>query len=170
MTPVAVNFGGQLHLRRNSVITRSLAVVTLLLTACGGRAGQVAPIPEAEVGFRNFMQAVADSNFVRMSEHWGTSRGSASETGNPPDYQQRMVIVQAYLRGIRFRVLSNEAVVNFENQRLLTVELSRDNCVNAVPFTMVRTGSGRWIVYSFDLEKVGSPARGCNPTPAAPPN
>jgi hypothetical protein len=144
-------------------------MVALLLTACTGKVGQVAPIPEAELGFRNFMQAVADSNFVAMSEHWGTSRGSASETGNPPDYQQRMVIVQAYLRGIRYRVLSNQAVLNFENQRLLTVELSRDNCVNAVPFTMARTGSGRWIVYQFDLEKVGSPTRGCNPSAAPAP-
>lgn len=149
---------------------RGLALVVLLLAACGGKAGQVAPVPEAEAGFRSFMQAAADSNFIGMSQHWGTSRGSASETGNPPDYQQRMVIIEAYLRGIRYRVLSNEAVPGFGNQRLLTVELSRDNCVNVVPFTLARTGSERWVVYQFDLEKIGSPARGCNPAPATPQN
>ena len=112
------------------------------------------------------MQAAADSNFIRMSENWGTSRGSASETGNPPDYQQRMVIIQAYLEGMRFRVLSNDPVANIENQRQLVVELTRGNCVNTVPFTMARTGSGRWVVYQFDLEKIGSPVRGCaNATP-----
>lgn len=153
------------------MIRRGLGLVALLLTACGGKTGQVAPIPEAELGFRSFMQAALDSNFVAMSEHWGTSRGSASETGNPPDYQQRMVIVQAYLRGFRYRVLSNEAVLNYENQRVLQVELTRDNCVNAVPFTMARTGQGRWVVYQFDLEKIGSPVRGCNQAaPAAPQN
>lgn len=148
---------------------RGLGIVALLLTACGGKTGPVAPIPEAELGLRNFMQAVEDSNFVAMSEHWGTSRGAASETGNPEDYQQRMVIVQAYLRGFRYRVLSNEAVVNAENQRLLTVELVRDSCVKSVPFNMARTEKDRWVVYQFDLEKVGSPVRGCNPAPPAAP-
>jgi hypothetical protein len=151
------------------VTTRGLAVAALLLTACGGvRTGQVAPVLEAEEGFRKFMQASADSNFVGMSQHWGTSRGSAAETGNPPDYQQRMVIVQAYLIGMKYRVLANNAVANEGNQRMLQVELSRDNCVNVVPFTMARTGNGSWVVYQFDLEKVGAPTRSCNPQSAAP--
>jgi hypothetical protein len=130
----------------------------------------VAPIPEAEQGFRNFMQAAADSNFVRMSENWGTSRGAASETGNPSDYQQRMVIMQAYMLGIQSRVLANEAVPNAENQRKLTVELTRGNCQMTLPFLMARTGSGRWVVYQFDLEKIGPPTRSCNQPATAPPN
>ena len=150
-------------------MTRSL-VVALLLAACGGRTGQVPPVLEAEAGLRNFMQAAADSNFVRMSENWGTSRGSASETGNPPDYQQRMIIIQAYLLGIRYRVVSNEAVPNESNQRILQVELTRGPCQNTVPFTMARTGSGRWLVYQFDLERVGPPTRGCSPAPANSPS
>ena len=102
------------------------------------------------------MQAAADSNYVVMSENWGTSRGAASETGNPGDYQQRMVIIQGYLLGITYRVLSNEAVPNSSNQRTLMLELTRGGCVNMVPFTMVRTGSGRWVVNQFDLEQSGS--------------
>ena len=145
-------------------------MVAVLLTACGGRPGQVAPIAEAEQGFRNFMQAAADSNFVRMSENWGTSRGAASETGNPSDYQQRMVIMQAYMLGIQSRVLANEAVPNAENQRMLTVELTRGNCQMTLPFLMARTGSGRWVVYQFDLEKIGPPTRSCNQPAAAPQN
>lgn len=145
-------------------------MVAVLLAACGGRPGQVAPIPEAEQGFRNFMQAAADSNFVRMSENWGTSRGAASETGNPSDYQQRMVIMQAYMLGIQSRVLANEAVPNAENQRKLTVELTRGNCQMTLPFLMARTGSGRWVVYQFDLEKIGPPTRSCNQPATAPPN
>jgi hypothetical protein len=151
-------------------MTRSLVVVALLLAGCGGRTGPVAPVLEAEVGLRNFMQAAADSNYVRMSENWGTSRGAASETGNPPDYQQRMIIIQAYLLGIRYRVLSNEAVPNMANQRSLLVELTRGSCQTTLPFTMARTGSGRWVVYQFDLEKVGPPTRGCSSVPANPPS
>ena len=150
-------------------MTRSLVVVALLLAACGRQAGQVAPVPEAEVGLRNFMEAAADSNYVVMSENWGTSRGAASETGNPGDYQQRMVIIQAYLLGITYRVLSNEAVLNSSNSRTLMLELTRGSCVNTVPFTMVRTGSGRWVVNQFDLERVGPPTRGCSSTSSNPP-
>ncbi len=124
-------------------------------------------MPEPDDAFRSFMQAVADSNFVAMSSHWGSPRGSAARTGNPPDYQRRMVIIEAYLRGIRYRILASDAGPA-ANQRVLQVELSRSNCVNVVPFTMARTGSGEWVVYQFDLEKIGSPARGCNPAPARP--
>lgn len=148
---------------------RSLMVFALLLAACGGRTGQVTPVPEAEIGLRNFMDAAADSNYVRMSENWGTSRGAASETGNPPDYQQRMVIIQGYLLGIKYRVLSNDPVLNSSNQRVLQVELTRGPCQQTVPFTMARTGSGRWVVNQFDLEKVGPPTRSCNSAPASPP-
>jgi hypothetical protein len=150
------------------VIKRACVMVALLLTACGGSPGQVAPIPEAEQGFRNFMQAAADSNYVRMAENWGTARGSASETGNPADYQQRMIIMQAYLLGIQSRVMANEAVPGAGNQRMLTVELTRGDCIATIPFLMARTGSGRWVVYQFDLEKIGPPTRSCS-QPAAPP-
>ena len=145
-------------------------MLALLLLGCGGRSGQVAPVPEAELALRNFMQAAADSNFNGMAEHWGTSRGSAAATGNPADFQQRMVIVQAFLKGIRYRVLSNDADPTSANQRVLQVELSRDNCLNLVPFTMARTSQDKWVVYQFDLEKVGAPSRGCTSSGSAPRN
>jgi hypothetical protein len=126
-------------------------------------------VPEAETTLNAFLQAARDSDFVAMSENWGTARGSARETGTPPDYQRRMVIIEAYMRGIQYRVLSNEPVPNENNLRLLQVEIARGGCIQLVPFTMIRTGGGRWLVNEFDLEKVGSPARGCAPRPAAPP-
>lgn len=150
------------------MIKRGLALLPLLLVACGGSGGQVAPVPEAEASLRDFLQAAADSNFAGMSANWGTARGPASETGQPADYQRRMVIIQAYLHGSKFRVLSNEPAVDASNQRVLQVELSRSGCVNVVPFTMVRTGGGRWVVNQFDLEKVGSPSRACGASDTAP--
>jgi hypothetical protein len=73
-----------------------------------------------------------------------------------------MVIIQAYLMGVRYRVISNDAVRNTPNQRMLSVELTRGPCVQTVPFTMARTGTGRWVVNQFDLERVGPPTRSCN--------
>ena len=148
---------------------RSIPFLLALLAACGGgRTGQIAPVAEAEVSLRRFLQAVDDSNFAAMSQHWGTSRGSAHATGEPSDYQKRMVVIQSYLNGSKYRVLSNDPVANVNNQRVLQVEMSRHGCVNMVPITMVRTGNNEWLVNQLDLEKVGSPTRGCGPSDAAP--
>lgn len=146
-------------------MTRALVIMGVLLSACGGGSGQApaTPTPDAEAVLQLFLHAVADSNVTVMADHWGNARGSASRTNNPPDYQKRIVIMQAFLRGTTYRVLSNDPVPGENNQRLIQVELSRSSCTNVVPFTMIRTGRGEWLVYQFNLELVGSPNRPCAP-------
>jgi len=147
-------------------MTRALVIMGVLLSACGGGSGQApttAPAPDAEAALQLFLHAVADSNVAVMADHWGNSRGPASRTNNPPDYQKRIVIMQAFLRGTSYRVLSNDPVPGQNNQRVIQVELSRSSCNNVVPFTMIRTGRGEWLVYQFNLELVGSPNRPCAP-------
>ncbi|MEP7324355.1 MAG: hypothetical protein ABI836_00275 [Gemmatimonadota bacterium] len=150
-------------------MTRGLVIMGVLLSACGGASGgasgqaPAAPAPAAEAALQLFLHAVADSNVTAMADHWGTSRGSASRTNNPSDYQKRIVIMQAFLRGTQYRILSNEPVPGENNQRLIAVELTRTGCTNQVPFTMIRTGRGEWLVYQFNLELVGSPNRPCAP-------
>lgn len=144
-------------------MTRGLVIIGVLLAACGGASGQTTPSPDAEASLRAFLQAAADSNVAAMAERWGTNRGSAARTNNPQDYQKRIVIMQAYLRGTQNRILSNEAVPGENNQRIFQVELSRAGCVTTVPFTMIRAGRGEWLVYQFNLELVGSPSRACVP-------
>ena len=144
---------------------RALLIMGVLLSACGGASGQApaAPAPEAEAALQAFLKAVADSNVIAMADHWGTSRGSATRTNNPEDYQKRVVIMQAFLRGSQYRILSNDPVPRENNQRLIQVELTSSGCTNVVPFTMIRTGRGEWLVYRFNLELVGSPNRPCAP-------
>lgn len=146
-------------------MTRTLVIMGVLLSACRGSGGPAptAPAPEAETSLQSFLRAVSDSNVAAMADHWGTSRGAASRTNNPPDYQKRVVIMQAFLRGTQYRVLSNDPVPGQNNQRVIQVELSRYSCTNVVPFTMIRTGRGEWLVYQFNLELVGSPNRPCAP-------
>jgi hypothetical protein len=159
---VAVNFGRQLHLGGTDVIRRGLPILALMIAACGGGGrGQVAPLPAAETGLRSFLQAAKDSNLTAMAAHWGNVHGPAGATGSPADYQKRMLIIQAWLKDNSFRVLSNEPSSTADNQRVLQVELTRGSCVNVVPFTMIRTGGGDWLVYQFNLEQVGSPGRPC---------
>lgn len=152
---------------------RVLTVVGLaLLAACsgGGGGGSVNPDPGPASAVDQFMRAVTDSNLSRMAELWGTSSGSALQTGRPADYPRRIQIIHAYLRGATAKVLAEPERSN--NRAVLLVEVSRDACRRQVPFTLVRTGSGQWIVEAIELGLLGSPGRPCatdERTPVTPP-
>ena len=107
------------------------------------------------------MQAVADSNLSRMAELWGSSGGPAAKTKQPPDYERRIAIMQAYLRSESHKVLP-AAPSGSADREEVQVEIHRDLCTWAVPFTVVKAGDG-WLVNQVDLTKAGNPARPCVP-------
>lgn len=131
----------------------------ILLAACGGSSAPVQPARSATTAVQSFMQAVADSNLTKMAGLWGTANGPAAKTKQPPDYERRIAIMQAYLRSDGFRVTSD--IAEGENRRALQVELRRQTCTWSVPFVTVRTGDGSWLVTSVDLAAAGNPARPC---------
>lgn len=137
-----------------------LGIVTA--TACGGGRAPAGPVDTSASPAETvtlFMQAVADSNLARMAELWGTSRGSAAETRQPRDYQRRVAVMWAYLRGAR-ATLGNEIEVG-PGRAVLAVDLERDGCRRRVPFEMVRTGRGQWVVQAIELDLIGVPGRPC---------
>jgi hypothetical protein len=48
-----------------------------------------------------------------------------------------------------------------DSRSVLAVEVSRADCRKRVPFTMVRTGNGSWIINSIELGLVGVPGTPC---------
>jgi hypothetical protein len=133
----------------------------LLLAACGGgSAPQVQPATSASGAVQSFMQAVADSNVVKMANLWGTANGPAAETNQPPDWQRRIAIMQAYLRNDSFRITSDVPEAD-ESRRGLLVEIKRRTCTWTVPFTAIKLRGGSWIVTQLDLAAAGNPARPC---------
>jgi hypothetical protein len=113
------------------------------------------------------MRAVTDSNLTRMTQLWGTSSGSAAETGRPSDYTRRVVIIHAYLRGATTRILAEPE--RSSNRVVLLVEVTRDGCTRQVPFTLARTGDGRWLIEAIELGVLGSPGRPCSTDERRPP-
>jgi hypothetical protein len=109
-----------------------------------------------------FMQAVADSNFAQMGELWGTNQGSAATTNNPGNWLQRVAVMHAYLKGGTHRVIGEEAGLARKDRRQLMVEISRSGCTKTVPFTMVLTKQGSWLVNAIDLNAAGVPGRPCS--------
>lgn len=131
----------------------------VLLAGCGGGPAPVQPTTSAAAAVRGFMQAVADSNVDKMASLWGTANGPASQTRQPPDYERRIAIMQAYLRNDSFRVTSD--VEETATRRALQVELRRRACTWSVPFVSVKTNGGSWLVNQVDLTAAGNPARPC---------
>jgi hypothetical protein len=154
---------------RNSL----LAFGALILAACGGGggAGDVAPLGSPEAAVREFMAAVQDSNIMRMGRSWGGENGPAIETHQPAQWEQRLKVVQFYLRGGNSRITSNTAVVGDVKHRNVLVEFTRGSCVKSVPFLTVQSRRG-WLVEAVDISTAGNPTNPCPPPPgtqAAPP-
>lgn len=135
--------------------------MVLVLAACGGSGGapSVGPSKSAAAAVQAFMQAVADSNLAKMATLWGTSRGPASQTHQPPDYERRIAIMRAYLQNESYRLTSD--LPESDSRRALRVEIRRQTCTWSVPFVAVKTGDGSWVVNQVDLAAAGNPARPC---------
>jgi len=152
---------------------RKLILVTVwALAACSSSAPPAAVVSPAggpASVAAAFMQAVADSNLAQMGHLWGTDRGPAATTNQPSDWTQRVTVMQAYLRGGRSRVVSeSDPIMSEKGRRQVIVELTREGCVTQVPFTMVQTRDGAWLVNAIELNAAGVPGRPC-PTSGTPP-
>ncbi len=151
---------------------RRLLGVISLCAACGGGAASgdparaTGPATTAEAAVRGFLKGVADSNLVVMATHWGGTAGPAARTNQPPDWERRMVVIQAYLAKADYRIVSDVGSTGNASSRSLSVELRRPDCVRVVPFTAVRTGDGSWLVNQVDLVSAGSPVKPCPGPPA----
>jgi hypothetical protein len=137
----------------------TLALFAALLVP--GRAAAQAPqTPEAALNA--FMKAVADSNLGRMTELWGTAKGSASKTKQPSDYQRRVYILYAYLRGASHRVTMVQPDTSEGKSRTMLVEFRRDDCEKSAQVRTVKSKSEGWLVNWIDIAAVGTPGRSCN--------
>ncbi len=140
---------------------------TLVLAACGGAAAaggseKVHPANSASSAVTSFLQAVSDSNLAKMASLWGTMAGPASRTKQPPKYEQRIVVMQAYLRHDDSRILS-DVVDGPPTRHAVQAELRRSACTWVVPFVAIQLADQSWIVNSVDVAAAGNPARPCNP-------
>jgi hypothetical protein len=146
------------------VIERRWIVAALVLVACGGGsaggAGEVRPANTASSAVTSFLQAVTDSNLSKMAALWGSTAGPSARTKQPRDYEQRVAIMQAYLRHDDARIVS-DTPETVPTKHTVQAELRRMACTWTVPFTVIQLADATWIVNSVDLTTAGNPARGC---------
>jgi hypothetical protein len=141
-------------------------VVSVVLAACGGASGTSSPatpgpVTSARGAVEQFMEAVADSNVQKMAMLWGTSAGPAGKTNQPPDWERRIVVMQAYLRNEGTAITGDAA--DDPDRHQVQVELRRQLCTKTVPFTVIKLADGSWLVNQVDLTSAGSPTKSCLP-------
>ncbi|MBM4187236.1 MAG: hypothetical protein FJ206_07995 [Gemmatimonadetes bacterium] len=146
-----------------------LLIGSVAAAACSTKVvEQVGPVGAPAAVAAKFMQAVTDSNVAQLGELWGTSSGPAATTGKPANWAQRVSVIHAYLKGGTHRIVGEDPGVARADRRRIIVEISREGCVKNVPFTMVVTKQGSWIVNAIDLNAAGVPGRPCG-SPGTPP-
>jgi len=154
------------------MVRSSALLLVLFAAACGGGsappatgvpapAAAGAPAATAAAAVEQFMAAVADSNLTRMGQLWGTARGAAAVTGQPARWREHIIVMQAYLKGGDFRVISNVETAGSDGRREVTVELVRGGCSKQIPFTAVRWNAGSWLISNVDISQAGNPVRPC---------
>ena len=142
----------------------SFTAGALLLAACGhGGTGapQPAPLSTAQRAVQEFVAAASDSNIARMANVWGNANGPASVTGQPPHWEERLKVVQIYLRGGTWAVVDDRPEQGNESRRDISMKFTRGDCVKTVPFVAVKSTHGGWLVESVDVTAAGNPVQPC---------
>ena len=154
-----------------------LMLLALASAACssGSRTASVAPVA-AQLSVERFLQAANQRDFDSMGRLFGTANGPAMETGSTfgcffkkigswfggnactrrVDVELRMDAIASIIRHDDYRIAREESVAGRTSPaRRVIVDLTIEGePVNAMPFIVVRTGEGRWLVEEVPLERI----------------
>ncbi len=137
----------------------------------------------AQLSLERFLQASNARDLQGMARLFGTESGPAWDTGSTlgcafkrigswfggsrciqkRDVEIRMDAIAQILRHEDYRIVREESVAGRMNRATrVYVDLTvNDQTVSEIPFVMVRTGEGQWLVEEIDLERVmARPGRG----------
>ncbi len=113
----------------------------------------------------NFMAAVKAKDLDRMGQLWGNQKGPiASQTSDKDREQlrQRLVVMQRMLEYKGYRIVEGPLPSSAGgDMRMFRIELERGNCKKVVPFDVVKTHQGGWLVFDTHMDQVGSPNAPC---------
>lgn len=146
---------------------KNLVILSLgAAMACGGHTGPpVAPAPATpEATIEQFLTAVNAGDLGRMGELWGTERGPSTITLPATQRQRRLTIMQRILQSDGHRIAGSDSTASAPNRRVISVNLVKGTRRVTVPFTLVVTRAGGWLISQVALEAALPPAS-APPTP-----
>ena len=156
-----------------------LAGLTLAVaSACTSQSRPVAVAPvAAQLSVERFLQAANERDVDSMGRLFGTSQGSLMDTGSTftcffkkigswfggtactqrTDVELRMDAIASIIQHVDYRIVREEPVAGrVSPTRRVIVDLSmpENRRASGVPFIVVQTGEGRWLVEQVPLEQV----------------
>ena len=146
------------EVRLRSWRIRSLAFVLLAAAAaCGGRTGStggVRPAGAPAQVVEQFMRLVAAKDYARMGAVFGTREGPIASRDPQQQVERRMYAIAEILKNTRFVIRGEQAIPGRSDAEQITVQLTQEDRTVDVPFVVVRTTEGGWLVEQVDLEAV----------------
>jgi len=143
--------------------------------ASGSNSSTIAPVA-AQLSVERFLQAANQRDFQAMGRLFGTADGSAMDTGSTfgcffkkigswfgggactrkVDVELRMDAIASIVRHDDYRIVNEESVAGRTTPaRRVIVDLTIEGqAVSAMPFIVVRTSEGRWLVEQVPLERI----------------
>ena len=90
--------------------------------------------------------------------------GPLRKTRQPPDYERRIAVMQAYLSHDDYRILSDAAGRLRGRHADAGPDPAARPAPGTIPFTVIQMTDGTWIINQVDLAAAGNPARPCDPS------
>jgi hypothetical protein len=129
-----------------------------------------------QLSVERFLQASNERDLASMSRLFGTKDGPMGNTGSTfvcffkkigswfggqtcrrrQDVELQMATIANILRHDDYRITREEQVAGRDSPAMrVLVDITRgDSTVRGVPFIVVRSGGGQWLVENVDLERV----------------
>jgi hypothetical protein len=151
--------------------------MALVVAGCssGSSANTVAPVA-AQLSLERFLQAANQRDFESMGRLFGTADGAEMDTGSTfgcffkkigswfggdactkrTDVELRMDAIASIIQHEDYRIVREESVAGRTvPARRVYVDLTiRGRRVSNMPFVVVRTSEGRWLVEQVPLERI----------------
>lgn len=157
----------------------TLVLILLLASSCASRTvgdGEMAAVAPM-LSVERFLQAANSRDLEAMANLFGTPRGPVADTGSTvgcafrkmgswiglsrpcttiQEIELRMDAISRILRHDDYRIVSESRVAGRrEPTTRIGVDLEMgEDTVRDVPFLVVQTGEGRWLVQEIGLERV----------------
>lgn len=111
--------------------------------------GAVAPALLVE----RFLQAANANDIETMGQLFGTREGSLLERDPRENVEQRMFTLASLLRHDDYSIRGERVVPGRSEEAIqILTRLEQGDDISDVPFTVVRTGDGGWLVEQIDMD------------------
>ena len=142
----------------------ALALVVGLVSACATKTvveRPVGPPPNADVAASlvvdQFLRAVNSNDLDTMKRLWGNKNGpvAAEQEARGADVEQRLFAIASVLHHDGYTIKGSQIVPGRRNEATLInvlMKFGRDEI--EVPYTLVYSNAGNWLIENIDITKV----------------